>query len=263
VIEEHKLIFFTTPKVGCTAWKQLFRRIMGAKDWQIEGDHKAKRKGLMIPHNPAFNGLKYLYHCDRETASQMMTSPEYTRAIFVRDPKERLLSAYLDKDVANSHFIRIKCCPRGDCIEKSKESLAGFFDLMQTCENAHWNPQSRRVEPKYWPYINFVGPMETVTDDSERLLKQIGAWDKHGKSGWGEDGNVGVFGTKAGGGGRIHATNARERLRNYFTPELEEQVDLFYTSDYESLVMNLTKRQVSNTSDSESLVMNLTKPQVS
>lgn len=36
VIEEHKLIFFTAAKVGCTTWKQLFRRMMGFRDWKIE-----------------------------------------------------------------------------------------------------------------------------------------------------------------------------------------------------------------------------------
>jgi hypothetical protein len=33
VIEKCKLIFYTTPKIGCTVWKQLFRRIMGFEDW--------------------------------------------------------------------------------------------------------------------------------------------------------------------------------------------------------------------------------------
>jgi vacuolar-type H+-ATPase subunit H len=32
VLEEYKLIFFTSAKVECTVWKQLFRRIMGKRD---------------------------------------------------------------------------------------------------------------------------------------------------------------------------------------------------------------------------------------
>jgi Sulfotransferase family len=93
VMEQYKLVFFTIPKVGCTAWKQLFRRMMGYRDWKNENVH------AMQPWNPESNGLKYLYHYDRVTASTMMTSPEWTRAIVVRDPKERFLSAYLDKIV--------------------------------------------------------------------------------------------------------------------------------------------------------------------
>jgi Sulfotransferase family len=99
VLEQYKLVFFTIPKVGCTAWKQLFRRMMGYRDWKNENVHD------MQPWNPESNGLKYLYHYDRVTASTMMTSPEWTRAIIVRDPKERFLSAYLDK------IVRAIVCP--------------------------------------------------------------------------------------------------------------------------------------------------------
>jgi len=104
VLEDYKLVFFTSAKVGCTVWKQLFRRIVGLKDW------KAEATGKLLPWNPELNGLKYLYDYNRETASHMMTSPEYTRAIFVREPKERLVSAYLDKGVTNSYFMQSKCC---------------------------------------------------------------------------------------------------------------------------------------------------------
>jgi hypothetical protein len=239
VLEQYNLIFFTTAKVGCTIWKQLFRRIMGEKDWRAEAT-----KGL-LPWNPEINGLKYLYDYDRETASRMMTSPEYTRAIFVRDPKERLLSAYLDKGVGNGGFMFTKCCPSTlNCTEAAKESLSSFFDLIQWCRNNHWSPQSRRMQGKYWPYINFVGNMESVAADAERLLRQVGAWDQFGKSGWGEVGNMSIFGTKSGGAGRTHATNARDRLRVHYTPELEKKVDLYYASDYANSFMNLTRMQI-------------------
>ena len=52
IIESHKLIFFTIQKVGCTVFKQLFRRMLGYDNWRNSG------KGL--PHNPQMNGLQYL-----------------------------------------------------------------------------------------------------------------------------------------------------------------------------------------------------------
>lgn len=36
VLEKFNLVFFTSAKVGCTAWKQRFRRMMGSPDWNIE-----------------------------------------------------------------------------------------------------------------------------------------------------------------------------------------------------------------------------------
>jgi hypothetical protein len=243
VLEEYKLIFFTSAKVACTVWKQLFRRIMGKKNWRAENTKR------LLPWNPDVNGLKYLYDYDRDTASHMMTSPEYTRAIFVREPKERLLSAYLDKGVSNPSFVEGKCCKyTRTCGQVARESLSNFLDMMQTCEDGHWRPQNRRMEAKYWPYINFVGRMETLADDAKKLLTHVGAWDRFGKSGWGEHGNVSIFGTKAGGAGRTHATNARERLRVYYnTSELERNVDFYYAGDYANPVLNFTKLHLYDT----------------
>jgi hypothetical protein len=104
VLEDYKLIFFTIPKTGCTVFKQLFRRMMGYQDWPMDKDPN-------YPHNPQFNGLKYLYHYSSKRAAEILTSPDWTRAIFVRDPKDRLLSAYLDKALhGNGTFIKRKCC---------------------------------------------------------------------------------------------------------------------------------------------------------
>jgi len=88
VVKDYKLVFFTVPKVACTTWKQLFRRMGGAQDWKSQDVPK------MIPHNPETNGLTYLHHYDLETANKMMTDPTWTRAIFVRDPKDRFFSAF-------------------------------------------------------------------------------------------------------------------------------------------------------------------------
>ena len=37
VDEEHKLLFFSTPKVACTTFKFLLRRMAGVKDWDAQG----------------------------------------------------------------------------------------------------------------------------------------------------------------------------------------------------------------------------------
>lgn len=133
ILESHKLAFFTIPKVGCTTWKQLFRRMMGYSDWAKEGYVN------MIPWNPKMNGLKYLYDFPIEKANEIMTSPEWIRAIFVRDPKERLVSAYLDKGVGNPDYMREKCCGEsGDCTREASKSLEGFLHVAISCQNSHW-----------------------------------------------------------------------------------------------------------------------------
>ncbi|KAL7547547.1 hypothetical protein ACHAWF_010848, partial [Thalassiosira exigua] len=100
VIESHKLIFFTIPKVGCTVFKQLFRRMMGHENWKTKD-----------PHDPRRNGLDYLSEWSFEEAAEIMASLEWTRAVFIRDPKQRFLSAYLDKAVRKEgQYVNRHCC---------------------------------------------------------------------------------------------------------------------------------------------------------
>jgi Sulfotransferase family len=236
VIEEFQLIFFTSAKVGCTTWKQLFRRIMGIKNWSVE------EYRTMLPWNPELNGLKYLYHYNRTKATEMMTSPNWTRAIFLRDPKERFLSAYIDKAVAHPDYLQSKCCAfTRRCVNKAKDSISAFLQIIYTCDDAHWRPQWRRMEEKYWPCINFVGRMENVQDDAKRLLKKVGAWERYGRTGWGTKGKDSIFQAEVGDVGRHHATDAKNKLKSYLTPQLETLVEHFYADDYNHSVMNFTK----------------------
>jgi Sulfotransferase family len=258
VVPEHKLLFFTLPKVGCTVWKQLFRRIAGYEDWLVDGHP--------LPHAPSRNGLTYLYDYPPAEADRMLTDPAWTRAIFVREPKERLLSAYLDKGRQNS-YVQHHCCPqtrRGDPVfEKlqcdNKQPLLGpvasqkdktppivSFDdflglVVPNCRDKHWEPQHQRVDAKYWSLINFVGHMESMAADAQRLLERVGAWDDYGSHGWPPKGQSIFQGTAV-----KHATDSSSRLRSYFTPLLETLVDRMVLPDYENPVLGLTRKTIAH-----------------
>jgi hypothetical protein len=229
VIESHKLIFFTIPKVGCTVWKQLFRRMMGYDDWMSQ-DYN-----IFQPHNPAVNGLTYLYNYSTAEASEMMTSPEWTRAMMVRNPKQRFLSAFLDKAVGNFHLhIVERCCPDKSCVEAA-QTIEGFLRLCSVCYDDHWRAQNDRVDFKYWSYIDHIGQVESAAQDARELLERIGAWDEFGASGWGRDGTLSIFGTKeASGVGMNHSTYAEWKVWQWYTPATEQLVEDFYRGDYEN-----------------------------
>jgi hypothetical protein len=148
VIESHKLVFFTVPKVGCTAWKQLFQRMMGYKEWK-----------RVSPHDPETNGRTYLWDYKITRAAEIINNPSYTKAIFVRDPKERFLSAYLEKAAqGDGRALADICCPDRSCLKQAK-TFSEFVRFSQTqCkDNAHWLPQSQRMEMKFWDKTDFVG----------------------------------------------------------------------------------------------------------
>jgi hypothetical protein len=221
VVEEYKLIFFTVPKVGCTVMKQLFRRIAGYSLWKKVG-------GSGLPHNPATNGLTYLYHYNITDATNMMTSEDWTRAIFVRDPKERLLSAYLDKAKRKQgQYISRHCCP--DCGAVAGKTLKGFLQVMEHCMDPHWMPQSRRMEHRFWETVQFVGHIETAAADARALLERVGAWEKYGATGWGDSGNETIFESLSN---VKHRTKADAHLTEYFDKETELLANEYYNDDY-------------------------------
>lgn len=240
VIEEYRLIFFTTAKNACTIWLQLLRRMMHIKNWN-EVDNNVEK---LLPWNPEYNGLKYLYDYNISYANDIMTNPKWTRAIFVRDPKERFLSAYIDKVVRSKNYILNKCCPTtGNCVEPAKSNITTFLhEVAYFCHNQHWRPQHLQMTSQQWSYINFVGHMDLIQEDAERLLKRLGVWEQFGSSGWGSNRKERIFQKEAGDNtGRSHATNAKRYLRSYITPELEIELNDYFANDYNHPVMKLDK----------------------
>ena len=262
VVEEYKLVFFTQGKVACTVFKQLLRRMIHLSDWNV---HKEPN----IPHNPKYNSLTYLYHYNPDDALTIMTSPSWTRAIFVRDPKERTLSAFLDKAVKkNGSYIQKHCCPNNDidddgdgsttpCYEKASQSFLGFLQVIQQscCCDPHWRKQSERITPAFRPFINFVGRFENIQSDTKRLLDHLddrqlmkttntttatttqseSLWEMFGSTGWGPDRNMSIFsdGTKA-----KHETSAITKLKQFYNATSEQLVEEIYHDDYHDELLN-------------------------
>jgi hypothetical protein len=237
VVEKHKLIFFYVPKVGCTVWLKLFRRMMGYSNWKDKE-----------PHDPGNNGLVYLSRLNRTYATEIMNSPKWTKAIVLRDPKERFLSAYLDKAKHdNAKYVLTYCCKswKEDCFDQV-QTFSGFFDLTRTCKDPHWRPQSRRMEEKYVPLLNFIGHMETVEEDAQKLLTRLDVWSKYGESGWGKKGNESIFQTTSS----VHhatshgAADSWARLAQHYTPELEKAVEQMFDDDYNVPVFHLPRKAI-------------------
>lgn len=283
VLSQFKLVFFASPKVGCTGelscnlvkhtsptrkrrgrssfslvplnthttlavFKQLFRRMMGKADWQ-------KHNGT-LPHAPGANGLFYLYNFSPKDANRIMTDPTWTRAIVVRDPRERLLSAYMDKATRRyGLYLQNHCCKTVNSEQlrtmlhcqqysfgfRTKErrplvTMSEFVrDIMPACDDVHWRPQRFRMQPKYWPYINFVGKFDNVAVDTKRLLERVGAWQEYGASGWGTS-NQSVFGATET---VHHVTNSSSQVQLLREPEIKEAVDRLVENDYSCPLLQL------------------------
>jgi len=179
----------------------------------------------------------------------MMTSSEWTKAIFVRHPKPRLLSAFLDKAINHTEHFDNFACPvyqrKGGDLEECIEMHVNFSFFLHKIttvlsNNVHWRSIFSRIDEKWWPSIDFVGNMENLSQDTEIFLKSlhskvggVSAWDRVGKTGWGDSERDCRGGTSAFLGERDngHQTNARDKMLEYYTPSLEIFVESHYADD--------------------------------
>ena len=247
VIPSYKLLFFTLPKVACTEWKLLFRKMLHLPTWSEDVP-------LQKLHDPSYNQLYYINNFTTSQAQEMLTFKDWTRAVIVREPKERVLSAFLNKFVQEPQFFLNKCCQAHffetetehiQCKEKKTQGDFEYF-LKRTldCRNPHWTPQTEAIDTKWWNQMDFVGYMHSVANDAETLLKSIEnvenhttAWDDYGKTGWGSQGNTAFMVRDTA----HHATNAHDKLRKYYTPCLEMFVEKHWAVEWEQHVFHFDK----------------------
>ena len=249
VNEEYKTIFFQVAKVASSEWTRFFIRLNNDPGW-CSNDRI---------HDPQVNGLKYLSDYPIKEARQMMLSPEWTKAIFVRHPKPRILSAFLDKAIEKSeHFVAETCkvywaqkqgtvLSYEDCLNYHENFDFFLHEITTTLkDNVHWRSIYSRVDEKWWPYMTHIGYMESLSDDAKTFLQSIhsdqtgkSAWEAIGTSGW-SDNERDCANTERSNGEFLakrdikHTTRARDKMLKYYTPELEEFVENHYKDDLEN-----------------------------
>ena len=194
---KHKLMFCGVPKGGITEWIKFERYVFGAQDY------------LSLPHFKLDREEFYMSKLPIEKAEDMLLGEEeskkWTLAMFIRNPAERLLSAYNNK-VANQAFTQgffgitngtkgTWKAKRGG--EKSYVlSFEEFVDLVTyngTLSGAkdprgvygrvdpHWQPQWTMCGMDYLlPHINFIGNFDYVAEHTRTLLEKVGLWDDYG-----------------------------------------------------------------------------------
>lgn len=245
VIPEYKLIFFTFPKVACSEWKRMFMRMNGIPEWCII-------RGINA-HSPKVNKIKTLQNYPIEIVSAIMTSPLWTKAAFVREPKERVLSAFLDKSVKEPWYFTKKCCEKiknPKMSEKCTKGLKKFKSFLyfvstypKVCFDVHWEAQVEKIDAKWWPYIDFIGRQNNLVSDAKRLLETLtstrdpvpnrSAWERYGATGWGasndcENRTHGFLEENSS----THKLNTGSHLHEWYTTEDEILVEAVWAAEW-------------------------------
>lgn len=251
-LPEVKLLFCGIPKVGISEFIKFFRFSYGAKDYLSFSHFKADRHQFLLKNV----GL--------EKAKELLSDPTWTKAVFIRDPAERLLSAYLNKIKGGgytqkyfhigqppyklnfSEFVDLISVPDTDCSDPRG---------LKTCTDPHWKPQIMTCGLDYLlPYMDFVGSFDHIAGHTKELLSRIGMWEEFGSKfdpgyGWGGEGyskgsipppnrpanysNLGFNQQEGNSTGIDHSTGSRNKLDEYYTQEIMEKVKEAYALDYQ------------------------------
>ncbi|KAL9960347.1 hypothetical protein ACROYT_G033794 [Oculina patagonica] len=168
VDDELKLIYGVIPKVATTTWKTVFRSARGI------------RGGM----SRWILWKRFSNYTEEERSKRLQT---YFKFVFVREPLQRLLSAYKNKFIQKpraSNDIRrvIVQAFRPQDFEPEGENFVSFSEFIQyfsnnISRNRHWRQYEKLSHPCVINY-DFIGHFETMEEDGPLVLKMAGIADR-------------------------------------------------------------------------------------
>lgn len=179
VEDRSRLLYCEVPKAGCSNWKRVLMVLGGSATSARD-----------IPHDAAHysNHLRRLESYDHAGMVDRLRS--YTKVLFVREPLERLVSAFRDKfESPNSYYHPVFGRPiisryRTNASRTALRTGAGvtFREFVQYLLDVrrpvgmdiHWEPVSQLCSPCLLRY-NFIGKFESLEEDANFLLRSVGA----------------------------------------------------------------------------------------
>ncbi|KAJ3595815.1 hypothetical protein NHX12_002229 [Muraenolepis orangiensis] len=179
VEDRSRLLYCEVPKAGCSNWKRVLMVLGG--DAASPAD---------IPHDAAHyaNRLRRLDSYNRTGIAERLQA--YTKVLFVREPFERLVSAFRDKfESPNSYYHPVFGRPiisryRVNASRSALRTGAGvsfrefvlyLLDVHRPVGmDIHWEPVSQLCHPCLLRY-NFLGKFENMEEEANFLLRSVGA----------------------------------------------------------------------------------------
>lgn len=181
---ENKVIYCAVPKAACSNWKRIF----------MVFEHLIEKPADVAATSVHGWFYKLLYKTDKKNITRILNS--YYSFVFVREPYERLISAYRDKftdkrtkDYLREYKVDILREHRKNLTEEQYLSGMGvtfkefilsviktFKEKGVTSLNEHWRPVTSICYPCRVHY-NFIGHQETLNEDFIKVMETINVKD--------------------------------------------------------------------------------------
>ena len=171
VNDEHRFLFCSVPKVACSNWKRVLMVLDGT---ETDSNNIGK-----------VNHLDFTYLADLPPLAIKQRLKEYYKFMFVREPLERLISAYKDKFVLNNTSFHKRYGRR--IVKKVRQNpprspigndvtISEFFQYITESRmeemNEHWMPYHMLCQPCAVSY-DFIGSFENLESDATQVLKHL------------------------------------------------------------------------------------------
>jgi len=222
VVPEHKLLFCYMEKVACQSFNQAFRDLRRPYDPRMH-----------IPGGTWFRNSPDRFNWTVSDVAKRLVDPAWHKAVFHRDPLERLLSAYLSKCASGGDADGRRRCRRAfPRLEWPAPFTAVVDRLGNAREDPHFLPQHafcgglRRTHHLY----NTTRPLvqHRSREDVLALLRAVGV-DAHSAA-------LALriaFPPPAASCWSCHATGASKQVRAYYADaDTVRKAVNFYREDY-------------------------------
>uniref|UniRef100_A0A8C8R8U4 Carbohydrate sulfotransferase n=1 Tax=Pelusios castaneus TaxID=367368 RepID=A0A8C8R8U4_9SAUR len=179
VEDKYRILYCEVPKAGCSNWKRVLMVLNGLASSTKDIQHNTVHYG---------NYLKRLDGFDRKGIYHRLNT--YTKMLFIREPFEKLVSAFRDKfEHPNNYYHPVfgKAIISRYRVNASKEALrtgsgVKFKEFIQYLLDVHrpvgmdihWDHVNRLCSPCLIDY-DFVGKFESMEEDANFFLHLVGA----------------------------------------------------------------------------------------